>query len=98
MNHDLDFNSHSAINLKTPRQQQNDAIPYQDNFFVLMYRDISCMGLTIFNIGPNNNRDQVVNGGYVIDNLFQKKNQDTNMDNKKIINLKNPENDTDAVN
>ena len=76
MNHDLDFNSHSAINLKTPRQQQNDAIPYQffeDNFFVRMYGDISCMGLKIFNIGPNNNRDQVVNRGYVIENFFLKK-------------------------
>ena len=44
MNHDLDFNSHSAINLKTPRQQQNDAISYQffeDNFLYV------CMEISV---------------------------------------------------
>ena len=62
-----------------------------------MYGNINCMGLKIFNIGPNNNRDQVVNGGYVKDNS-KKKNQVLTWIIKKIINLKNPENDTVAVN
>ena len=55
---------------------------FEDIFFVSMYGDINCMTKKIINIGPNRNRDQVVNGGYVIDNFFSK-NQDINMNNKK---------------
>ena len=98
MNSDLDMNNNRIINVENPLTQKNYAMGYKffgDNFFVSMYGDINCMTRKIFNIGPNTNRDQVVDGGYVI---FFKKKQDINMNIKKIINLKNPENSTDAVN
>ena len=65
---DLDLNNNRIINVDEPRSGENNAMNYkhfEGNFFISVYGDIYCMTRKIFNIGPNSNRDQVINRVYV---------------------------------
>ena len=103
---DLDLNNSAILNIKIPRQQQNDTMPYnffEHNFFVSMYGDTNCMTRKIFNIGSNTHRDQVINrafveGYYLRRDGYFSMSGNLNTNNNKIINISNPNDANDCAN
>ena len=68
-----------------------------------MHGDINCMTRKIFNIGPNSNRDQVINRAFVEDFYLRRDGYfsmsgNLNMNNKKRINVDEGIYNQDAVN